>query len=267
MTLRIVLVIGVCVILAVLESVIPFLFHLRAARPDLLLSVVLYLALHDDIMEGAALSAAAGYLSDLTSATPAFLYTFLAVLTFVVVRMAGSALRTEGGIQSAVVAFGASVIHSLVASLLFGFVVAVGFHVELPSLLWPNTAALILSSIAIELSRRAIRRNDVQSMKRWLAAGGVLGLSFLVGQLAAWRQLVRAGVYLPSTLQSSFFYILTGLHGLHLLGGIVALSLVLLMALKNRLSAFRHEPLKLCATYWHVMDLLWIYLFSLLLLS
>ena len=140
-------------------------------------------------------------------------------------------------------------------------------NIELPSLLWPNTAALILSSIAIELSRRAIRRNDVQSMKRWLAAGGVLGLSFLVGQLAAWRQLVRAGVYLPSTLQSSFFYILTGLHGLHLLGGIVALSLVLLMALKNRLSAFRHEPLKLCATYWHVMDLLWIYLFSLLLLS
>src|SRR5437899_4729950 len=140
-------------------------------------------------------------------------------------------------------------------------------NIELPSLLWPNTAALILSSIAIELSRRAIRRNDVQSMKRWLAAGGVLGLSSLVGQLAAWRQLVRAGVYLPSTLQSSFFYILTGLHGLHLLGGIVALSLVLLMALKNRLSAFRHEPLKLCATYWHVMDLLWIYLFSLLLLS
>ena len=140
-------------------------------------------------------------------------------------------------------------------------------NIELPSLLWPNTAALLLSSVAIELSRRAIRRNDVQSMKRWLAAGGVLGLSFLVGQLAAWRQLVRAGVYLPSTLQSSFFYILTGLHGLHLLGGIVALSLVLLMALKNRLSAFRHEPLKLCATYWHVMDLLWIYLFSLLLLS
>src|SRR5438445_2336190 len=140
-------------------------------------------------------------------------------------------------------------------------------NIELPSLLWPNTAALILSSIAIELSRRAIRRNDVQSMKRWLAAGGVLGLSFLVGQLAAWRQLVRAGVYLPSTLQSSFFYILTGLHGVHLFGGIIALSLVLRMALKDRLSALHYEPLQLCATYWHVMDVLWIYLFTLLLLS
>ena len=140
-------------------------------------------------------------------------------------------------------------------------------NIELPSLLWPNTAILLLSSVAIDLSRRAIRRSDVQSMKRWLAMGGVLGLAFLAGQLAAWRQLVNAGVYLPSTLQSGFFYILTGLHGLHLLGGVVALGLVLIKALKNRLSAFNYEPLKLCAMYWHVMDALWVYLFLLLLLS
>src|SRR5207253_9287316 len=64
-------------------------------------------------------------------------------------------------------------------------------NIELPSLLWPNTAALLLSSVAIELSRRAIRRNDVQSMKRWLVVGGVLGFGFLAGQLGAWRQLVN----------------------------------------------------------------------------
>ena len=140
-------------------------------------------------------------------------------------------------------------------------------NIELPSLLWPNTAILLLSSVAIDLSRRAIRRNDAQSMKRWLAIGGLLGLGFLIGQIAAWRQLVNAGVYLPSTLQSGFFYILTGLHGLHLFGGVVALSFVLSKALKDRLSAFHYEPLKLCAMYWHVMDALWIYLFMLLLLS
>src|SRR3989475_9302066 len=117
-------------------------------------------------------------------------------------------------------------------------------NIELPSLLWPNTAVLLLSSLAVELSRCAIRRNDIESMKRWLAAGGVLGLAFLAGQLAAWQQLVNAGVYLPSTLQSSFFYILTGLHGIHLLGGVIALSVVLTWALKNRLSAVNHEPLK-----------------------
>jgi cytochrome c oxidase subunit 3 len=140
-------------------------------------------------------------------------------------------------------------------------------NIELPSLLWPNTAALLMSSIAIELSRRAIRRNDIQSMKRWLGIGGVLGLAFLGGQLAAWRQLVNEGVYLPSTLQSGFFYILTGLHGLHLLGGVIGLCFVLGKALRNRLTAFTYEPLKLCATYWHVMDAIWLYIFLLLLLS
>src|SRR4051812_17754432 len=77
--------------------------------------------------------------------------------------------------------------------------------IELPSLLWPNTAILLMSSVAIELSRRSIRRNDTQSMKRWLGLGGVLGLAFLIGQLAAWKQLVNAGVYVPSTIQSGFF--------------------------------------------------------------
>ena len=140
-------------------------------------------------------------------------------------------------------------------------------NIELPWLLWPNTAILLLSSIALETSRRAVRRNDIQSMKRWLAVAGVLGVAFLVGQVAAWRQLVNAGVYLPSTLQSGFFYILSGLHGLHLFGGVIALGYVFSKALKDRITAFNYEPLKLCALYWHVMDALWIYLFLLLLLS
>jgi cytochrome c oxidase subunit 3 len=140
-------------------------------------------------------------------------------------------------------------------------------RIELPSLLWPNTLILLLSSVAIDISRRAVRRNDLQSMKRWLTVGGLLGLAFLIGQLAAWRQLVNAGVYIPSTLQSGFFYILTGLHGVHLLGGVIALCVVMVKATKRQLTAFNYEPLKLFAMYWHVMDVLWIYLFSLLLFS
>ena len=140
-------------------------------------------------------------------------------------------------------------------------------NIELPSLLWPNTLVLLLSSLAIDISRRAVRRNDIQSMKRWLALGALLGLAFLAGQLAAWRQLVNAGVYVPSTLQSGFFYILSGLHGIHLFGGVVALGFVMVKAVRHQLTAFNYEPLKLCALYWHVMDALWIYLFLLLLLS
>jgi rod shape-determining protein MreD len=134
--------------------VLPFLLHVRAARADLLLSVVLYLALHDDVMEGAALSAAAGYLSDLTSATPYFLYTFLAVLTFVVVRTAGSGLKTEGGAQSAAVAFGASLIHSILAILLFGFFAGAGFHLEVPTLLWSAFGTALGAPFVFSLLRR-----------------------------------------------------------------------------------------------------------------
>jgi rod shape-determining protein MreD len=135
-TLRIALVVMLCAALAVIESVVPYLLHLRAARPDLLLVVVLYLALNDEVMQGAGLSAVAGYFSDLSSATPPFLYTFLAVLTFVVLRVAGSALKTEGGPQSAAVAFGASLVHSLTAAAVFGFFTGAGFHFELVPLLW-----------------------------------------------------------------------------------------------------------------------------------
>ncbi len=154
MKLRIALVILVCMALAVVESVVPFLLHLRSARADLLLVVVLYVALHDDVMEGAALSAVAGYLTDLTSAAPAFLYTFLAVLTFVVIRLGGSALKTEGGAQSAAVAFGASLVHSVIATLVFGFFTGAGFHFEVGTLLWSAVGTGLAAPVVFSILRR-----------------------------------------------------------------------------------------------------------------
>jgi cytochrome c oxidase subunit 3 len=140
-------------------------------------------------------------------------------------------------------------------------------NIALPSLLWVNTAILIISSGTIEWSRRALRANRISAMKWWLVITGILGMGFLLGQIAAWQQLVQAGVYLPSTLHSGFFYVLTGVHGLHLLGGIVAMAFVLSKAFRHRLTPAGHEPLSLCATYWHFMDGLWVYLAILLTLS
>jgi cytochrome c oxidase subunit 3 len=140
-------------------------------------------------------------------------------------------------------------------------------NIQLPSLLWPNTFVLLLSSFTLEIAKAAIRKNRIARMNRWLGLSALLGVLFIAGQLAAWQQLVHAGVYLPSTLQSGFFYILTGLHGLHITGGVIALGFVMAKAARNRLTAFNHQPLKLCATYWHFMDGLWVYLFVLLLLS
>jgi cytochrome c oxidase subunit 3 len=140
-------------------------------------------------------------------------------------------------------------------------------NVEIPSILWMNTTILLASSATIEASRRSLRHDRIFGMKAWLLASGVFGLMFLIGQFVAWRQLVAAGVYLPSTLHSSFFFVLTGLHGFHLLGGVGGLSIVLTKALRDRITPAKEEPLKLCAIYWHFMDALWVYLFVLLVLA
>src|SRR5215831_3941426 len=139
--------------------------------------------------------------------------------------------------------------------------------IEIPPILWLNTAILLASSAAIEAARKSLDHRRVDVMKTWILVSAVFGFAFLAGQLYAWRQLVFAGVYLPSTLHSSFFYLLTGLHGIHLVGGLSALGYVLARALRNRIVPGRDESLKLCATYWHFMDALWVYLFVLLVLA
>jgi len=127
-------------------------------------------------------------------------------------------------------------------------------NIAVPSILWLNTAVLLASSMTIEGARRSLAHSRIRAMKTWLYLSGGFGLVFLVGQLAAWRQLVAAGVYLPTTLHSSFFYILTGLHGVHLIGGICGMTYVLVRALQNRIVPGQDQSLKLCATYWHFMD-------------
>ncbi len=118
MTARNLLVIAVCFLAAILESTLPVLLPpaLRSLRANLLLAVVLYLAFHDEWVQGAGLSFFTGCLSDLSAATPPGIYAFLAVLTFVIVRLTGSAFRADGGIQAAGVAFLASLVHALLAT-------------------------------------------------------------------------------------------------------------------------------------------------------
>ena len=94
----------------------------------------------------------------------------------------------------------------------------------LPGLLWLNTGVLIASSAALQWSWMAARRGRVEGMRAGLLAGGALALAFLAGQLAAWRQLDAAGYFLASNPANSFFYLITAVHGLHMLGGLAALG-------------------------------------------
>src|SRR5262245_4677551 len=139
--------------------------------------------------------------------------------------------------------------------------------ITVPNLVWVNTLILLASSVAVEFARSAIRKDERGPMKQWLGISGLLGVAFLVGQFMVWRQLVHAGVYLSTTIHSSFFYVLTGTHALHLFGGLIGFGVVMYRAWSNRLTAASHEPLKVWALYWHFMDIVWIYCFLLLILA
>lgn len=139
-----------------------------------------------------------------------------------------------------------------------------------PRLLWLSTALILASSITFEIARRTLRRGNTSGYQRWLLLTVLLGLGFLATQLLAWRQLVGQGIYIASSPHSSFFYVLTGAHGLHLLGGILGLDFLLLRSRRKSYeehgAAKRQAVVDAVALYWHFMFGLWIYLFLLLFL-
>ena len=136
----------------------------------------------------------------------------------------------------------------------------------LPRVLWANTLVLLASSGAIQFARARLRSGDTEGFRRWWVITTALGALFLAGQFAAWRQLAAQGVFLATNPSSSFFYLLTSLHGLHLLGGIVGLFYVAYRPWQ-RSRITQSTAADLVSIYWHFMDGLWIFLFALLYLG
>ena len=118
-------------------------------------------------------------------------------------------------------------------------------QVSMRPLIWVNTCVLLLSSYTLEQGRRRISA-------KWLIGTLVLGLAFLAGQLGVFAQLANEGLYLSTGRQASFYYVLTGLHGLHVLGGIVALAWTA--------ANLKRATLEVTSFYWHFMGGLWLYL-------
>ncbi len=123
-----------------------------------------------------------------------------------------------------------------------------------PPVLWLNTAVLVLSSLTVDTARRALRDGKTGSFRQWWWITTGLGLAFLGGQWMAWKQLSAGGFYLSTNPSSSFLYLLSGAHGLHLVGGVMAF---LVVALRKRAT---RVPVEAVSLYWHFMDGLWIYL-------
>ena len=133
-----------------------------------------------------------------------------------------------------------------------------------PKLLWFNTGVLILSSIALQYAQVAARRGRRQDVGDGLIVGGLLALTFLVGQLVAWRQLNAAGYFLAANPGNAFYYLFTGLHGLHLLGGLMALGWTADKVWRGFEVSQVRLSVRLCALYWHFLLALWLVLFSIL---
>lgn len=135
-----------------------------------------------------------------------------------------------------------------------------------PGILWLNTAFLFAGSLGMQLATVSIRRARFERASAGLLAGGAFAIAFLIGQWLAWGQLQVAGYYAAGNPANAFFYVLTGLHGLHLLGGLVVWAWTL-----ARMSGGRATPaatllaVELCAVYWHYLLFIWLVLFAVLL--
>jgi len=134
-----------------------------------------------------------------------------------------------------------------------------------PGLLWWNTAVLVATSVAMQWTAVAAAREDADGVRSGLLAGGVLTIAFLLGQLVAWRQLYDAGYFLTTNPAYAFFYLLTALHGLHVLGGLVAWARTSARMRRGVAVAEIRLSVELCTVYWHYLLLVWLVLFTLLL--
>ncbi|SRR5579875_285742 len=129
---------------------------------------------------------------------------------------------------------------------------------ELWQILSLNTAVLLASSFTLAHARSRGRSGDENGFRRWWVVTTVLGVLFLAGQLLAWRLLEAAGLYLATNPSSSFFYLATAAHGVHLAAGIIAL---LLAAFRPVRRMARITAMEVASRYWHAMDAIWIFLF------
>jgi cytochrome c oxidase subunit 3 len=141
---------------------------------------------------------------------------------------------------------------------------------ELPEQFWINTVLIALSSITMVWAQRSARHDELERAKLALGITTFLGLGFLVGQWLAWEKMVEMNYYfsgMGSNTSSSFIYVLTGVHGLHIVSGVVVLAVVLVKTFRYKVHSRNMLSMELCSMYWHFLGVLWLYLFVFLLLN
>ena len=132
----------------------------------------------------------------------------------------------------------------------------------LPLLLVVSTAIIVVSSGSMMRAMAAVQRDWLLGLQRWMLVTLVLGVSFLVVQAFAWWELIRAYLLIDGSLYAWSFYVLTGMHAAHLVGGLIPMVVVLVRAYKRRYSSENYQGVAYLSTYWHFLDIAWIALYA-----
>lgn len=132
---------------------------------------------------------------------------------------------------------------------------------DLPSLFYWTSIIIVVSSITMHLAYMNAKRDKLGQTKLWVTITAILGLAFLIGQFYAWGQLVASDVYFVGNPSESFVYVLSGLHGLHLVSAVIFLLIVWNSARQGRIGSGSLAQIEMCVTYWHFLGGLWLYLF------
>jgi cytochrome c oxidase subunit 3 len=139
-------------------------------------------------------------------------------------------------------------------------------YFELPGILTISTVVILLSSLTMQWAYWSSKKDNLQMVKTLVSITTLLGVAFLVLQFLGWRDLVANQVYLVGNPSGSFLYVITGLHGLHIISAMVFLMIVLVSTFRFRVHSKNLLQMEMCTTYWHFLGGLWLYLFVFLLL-
>jgi cytochrome c oxidase subunit 3 len=140
-------------------------------------------------------------------------------------------------------------------------------YFELPQVFYSTTVLILLSSITMQWAYFSAKRDEVNTVKLMMIATSILGVFFLVGQVWGWGQMADQGIHFVGNPSGSFVIVLTLVHGAHLISAIVFVLIVLVAAMNGNVRRGKLVQIELCATYWHFLGGLWLYLFVFLLLN
>lgn len=133
--------------------------------------------------------------------------------------------------------------------------------IEMPKIFWYSTVTILLSSVVMQMALRSLKQRQMNNYRLLIAGTFLLGAAFVILQWIGFKQLWNSGVqFKGSSGGGQFLYVIAGLHAVHVLGGVIALMVMFVKAFFGRTKIYSSIPVELMATYWHFVDLLWIYL-------